>query len=429
MGKYYYHSIDEVVYSETCSNGLQVFIIPKANYNGVTALMATKFGSLQSKTTIDYQGHPLCIERGVAHFLEHRIFDYKKGPVIDLYSAMGSYANAFTSYDKTVFYFYGTKKIQTGIDLLLDFTRELNVSKESVEKEKEIIINELNMYLDQPESVLLHGMLMNLYKNHEIRYDIGGTEQEVRATSLEMLEAAHATFYHPKNVALIIVGNVNVTECFHYIREKVQTFPVVAQNKYQLEQIVEPNEVNCEYSSVELPIACQKVMIGYKHLPYPPTLDPKVRNKNEIIWSMYLELVFGSSSKLNQKLLEKGVIVSPIDASKFCGENYSSTIISADVYNEEEFIKAIAENIGTVNFSSVAFERCKHAEIAAFIRNLEDVQGLAVNFVYNFFDGVIALEDYDVINSITYEDVVKFAELYKIKNRAIFTIKPKEQVK
>ena len=429
MENQYFKSVNETLYHEELPNGLNVFLIPKKDYRGVCGVVASKFGSLQSNAVIEQNGKEIHAKKGVAHFLEHRMFDNKRGPVMDLFSAYGAMSNAFTTFDKTAYYFFATNEIDKCLDLLMDFVSELNISEAGVEKEKDIIVSELKMTLDQPDNIIYDGIFANLYKYHEIRNDVGGNEAEVRSTTREILSACHQTFYHPKNMVLVVVGDIDVEQCMRVIRKNQARKDYGVQNAYHFENQLEPTAVACAYSERVMPVTCQKIAIGYKHKPLDSNLSPKEANKYIMTLSMYLDLMFGESSVINAELYQHQVINAPLETLYMDGPDYLSSIIFADVLDYDKLVDTIDAKIDKPTFTKAEFERIKHMQMGFIIRCFDDVQSIAINFINNYFRGVNSLEDYEVLASITYEDVKAMAKLFEHRNRAIFTIKPAKEQK
>ena len=186
MKTHNYPELNEIVIEEQLDNGLTVFLIPKPEFTEISGYFATRFGGVDSdKLLLTDKGWQQALP-GVAHFLEHRMFDAPQGQVFDLFSALGAQSNAYTSYENTVYYFTATDHSLENVTLLLDFVQGFRVSADKVENEKDIIIQELRMYADMPEQQLYRGLIENMYANHPYRIDIGGTEESVRATTKEL---------------------------------------------------------------------------------------------------------------------------------------------------------------------------------------------------------------------------------------------------
>ncbi len=424
MEKQYFPNIKETLYHEVLPNGLNVFMLPKADYCSVCGIIATKFGSLQSDAIIETPAGSVKARKGIAHFLEHRSFDYKQGPVLDLFAALEADSNAFTSYDKTAYYFNTTSNVEQCANLLLDFIYELNITPASVEKEKGIIVEELKMYADRPMVKLIRGILEGLYVNHQIRDDIGGTIETVNATTLQELAACHQTFYHPSNMVLIFAGNIQPEQLIEVVKQNQKQKAYGKRHVFTFPLLVEPEEVNYAYSEIALPLSIQKVAVGYKLKAYAGKCSAAQANKLSMVNSIYLDLLFGGSSSLYASLYKQGIISPSLEAAQYEGDDYRSVIIVAEVLDYPAFIQAVKQAIANPDLPQESFERLKNSMLGQSIRGYEDIQSLAFNFMDNYFRGVNALEDYEVLKSIKYEDVLQVSEEYKVAPSSIFTIIP-----
>ena len=428
LNKKYYKNIKETVYSTTLKNGLKVFLIPKVDYSETAAVFATKFGSLESNATLVHNNKSIKGKLGVAHFLEHRMFDNPKGPVFDLFSKLGAISNAFTSFDKTAYYFVTSEKLEANVELLLDFVQGLEIKPESVEKEKGIIIEELKMYHDMPDSRLGQGILENLYKNHPVKFDIGGTIEEVSSTSLEVLKACHQTFYHPKNMVLVVVGKMNIKSLIKTIEKNQNNKKFNARLTPVLPKIKEPSSVTKKYHEIKMPISTTKLAIGYKLKPIDH-LTPAKQNKRLIEYSIYQDLLFDQSTSFYQQLVKDKVITPSLDAQSFQGQGYNSLILEAEVLAQEKLIKAVDNRIQNTDLSKLKaeFAIIKNMHLGDAIRSFESPQRLAINYMSNYFDGVNVFEDIEAIKKITLEDIIKVSAEVKKASKTVFAIKPKER--
>ena len=187
---------------ETLSNGLHVVLWQKPDYQKSLFMMATPLGALDIEQ-VDSKGNNYRFPAGIAHFLEHKMFETKEGDIMEEFSKMGANVNAFTSYTETVYYFTCASDVEKPLNLLLDFVQELNISEASVEKEKGIIIQELNMYKQMSDSRLLNETYASLFSKHPLRYDIGGDDKSVSSTTVEDLRNCYHLNYHPQRMVLV----------------------------------------------------------------------------------------------------------------------------------------------------------------------------------------------------------------------------------
>ena len=266
---------------------------------------------------------------GLAHFLEHRVFDYKEGNVIDLFYKLGADVNAYTSYDRTVYYFNTTQNFNECLNLLLDFPTSFTMSEEKVENEKDIIVSELLMYKDDPNDKLFKGLMTAMYKEHPIRFDVGGEVEEVRATTRDLLYDVHSTFYNPKNMFLVIVGDVDVEETMKIVEDKQFN-----ENKcsYKKNNIDEDVNVNEEKSIVYGEVNNEKIMIGYKLLPMD-TLSKSNQTRTFLSLDLLTSILYAPSSEFYKEMIDNQYVSSLfLDMLQY--DNMFCLLLEADLFSE-----------------------------------------------------------------------------------------------
>ena len=219
MEKIYYQTLKETLFHEKLENGLEVYLLPKVGFEKTYGLFSTNFGSIDTTFVPLGQKEMVKVEDGIAHFLEHKMFDMKDGDAADKFAKLGASSNAFTSSSRTAYLFSTTTNENACVELLLDFVQSLDITDESVEKEKGIICQEIKMYDDDPDWRVYFGAIANLYHNHPVRIDIAGTCDTVNNTYKDMLELCYHTFYHPHNMMLFVVGNIQPEELVDVIKE------------------------------------------------------------------------------------------------------------------------------------------------------------------------------------------------------------------
>lgn len=412
MKKMEYSLIEETVCKHKLENGLEVYIIPKNDFTKTTVYFATKFGSLHSGLKVNDGKEEIIIPGGLAHFIEHRIFDNKKGPVMDRFSALGASCNAYTSYNRTAYHFKNDHNINACIELLLDFVQEFTVKAESVEKEKDIIIEELRMYLDYPSTNLYLGLLNNLYFHHPIKEDVGGSEKDVKETTCKALKAAYRQFYHPENMILVICGKVNPDLILKNIidNQSQKVFPPYdGIPDFTFE---EPLNVVKEFSVQKFHVSLDKVAFGVKLAPlvYNNVIE---YTKQCYLYEILLDLIFSISGKYYEEWLKMQIITNSLAYSHLEGKNYNSIIITADVYKRDIFIEYISKIFKAVdNYlpKEEDFTRIKKAKIGSFIKSLNHPSVIARELVEAYMDEREYFETMEIIQSITYHEIINLAK-------------------
>lgn len=414
MKKTYYSDLDETLFHETLKNGLNVYIITKKGYKEKCAFFGTRFGSLQTNDLlIDEEGNKHKVLGGIAHFLEHRLFDNKRGNVMDLYDDMGAHCNAYTSFDKTVYHFSTVGNFEQGLELLLDFPSEFEMSEEAVEKEKDIIIQEIKMYQDMPDRLLFFNALQSLYLSHPIINDIGGEIEEVQQTTRKLLNLCHSTFYDPSNMSIVIVGDVDVDQIMQLIKQnqKGKKFNV---SKIERKIINEASKVNKEKEIIVMPVNNDKIIIGYKLQPLND-LDVFQKNKTMIALEIIGDILFSKSGEYYEKLVEQE-LVSSIDTEIMIFDGMASFLVAAESNKTSLLEVEIKKNILSVItlLTKENLDRNKKALVSKLLYQFNSCENIGLNFIssilegFNHFDKQKAIQeiDLDYIKSIASEMLI-----------------------
>jgi len=409
MDKWVYSSIDEEVYHKTLSNGLNVYLINKPGYKEKCAFFGTKFGSFQTgDTLINKEGEKHLVLGGIAHFLEHRLFDYYKGNVMDLYDELGAYTNAFTSYNKTVYYFSTINNFEECLNLLLDFPSVFEMSEDAVNKEKDIIVQEVLMYKDMIDQKIFDKTMNNLYFEHPIKFDVAGEVEEVRETTKDLLRLCHQTFYSPSNMQLVVVGDIDIDKTLELIEnnQKDKKFDV---SKH------EPKIINEDYSKVikeedELidNTNNDKLMIAYKLKPFEND-----RVKKQLCLEFISSLLFSSSTDFYENLVKDG-LASTIESEIISYNDVTTFTFNCDVTDSNKVKELVKDRVkNALNcFKEEDLENIKKSEIAFIIRSCNSCVTLAKYFVMYLFENTNYLNLIDVIKEITVDDLVEVYNEY-----------------
>lgn len=400
-----YETIDEKVYQETLDNGLNVFIINKPGYNKKFVTYTTKYGSLDDQFIANGVSHS--VPDGIAHFLEHKMFEKEDGDVFNLFSKNGANANAFTSFDRTSYLFSTTENFYDNLKLLMKMVEEPYFTDETVEREIGIINEEIKMYQDNPGYRLYFETLKAMYKNLPVKIDIAGTLDSIREITKEHLFLCHETFYHPSNMALIIVGDFNVGEVFEFIRSHQDERNVSTQ--MQIERILpkEPAEVNISKNILELDVSETKVMLGFKRLQN--LKEDEARLKRDISMMFALDMLFGEQSDyyyemLNNHLIDDSFNFSHLEETEFC-----HVLMTTNTNTPENFKKRILEIIEEAKHNDTINEKRlnnqKREVIGDFLSSLNSPEYIANQYTKYHLDGYDLYRLPEVIESITLEEV------------------------
>ncbi len=300
MKKQYYPQLDETVLWDKLPNGLTVAVVPKKGFQKKLAYFVTDYGSIHTRFKLD--GEIFEAPDGVAHFLEHKMFDLPRGEISGEFAALGANPNAFTSYDMTAYYFSGTEEFQKNLELLLEFVSTPYFTAESVAKEQGIIGQEIDMVADSPESRVFENLMEIMYSVHPVRIPILGTRQTIGEINPEVLYRCHQAFYRPENMMLCVIGDVDAEAIQETALRLLPENPphTVEKETWQEPMTVERPEVICK-----MEVAMPMFQLGFK-------CEPQDRGEAavrlEMVGDLAAEALFGESSKLYLELYEKGLI-------------------------------------------------------------------------------------------------------------------------
>ena len=300
MKRVYYPQLDETVIWEQLPNGLTIAVVPKKGFQKKLAYFVTDYGSIHTRFALD--GEWLEAPDGVAHFLEHKMFDLPRGEVSAEFAAMGANPNAFTSYDMTAYYFSGTEQFQKNLELLLEFVSTPYFTAESVAKEQGIIGQEIDMVYDSPESRVFENLMEIMYSVHPVRVPILGTRETIGKITPEVLYRCHQAFYRPENMMLCVVGDVDAEEI---CATAARMLPEKMAHTVEKDTWQEPMAVAQQSITCKMEVAMPMFQLGFKCEPQDKG-DAAVRL--EMIGDLAAEALFGESSQLYLELYEKGLI-------------------------------------------------------------------------------------------------------------------------
>jgi len=300
MNQQYYPQLNENLYSCRLKNGLQVQVVPRPGFSRKLAYFVTDFGSIHTQFMLE--GEKIQVPAGIAHFLEHKMFELPDRDVSAEFAALGANVNAFTSYDMTAYYFSCTENFSENLQLLLEFVSTPYFTQESVRREIGIIDQEIGMNADSPERVF-ENLMQAMYSNHPIAVPILGSRDSIRQITPELLETCHRAFYTPANMILCVVGDVDPQQVAQIAEEVLGDEEKPAGIKLRPWQ----EEMTCQKDTVsmQMEVAMPNFQLGFK-CESVGLGEEAIRQ--EIIGDLAAEALFGESSALYLQLYEQGLI-------------------------------------------------------------------------------------------------------------------------
>ena len=412
-------NLDLSIYTKTLDNGLEIYFIPYEDKNNYFITYATRYGSTITEFTPTGEKKQVKVPDGIAHFLEHKMFEQPSGEdPFTFFSKSGTGANASTSYDSTQYICYGTKKFNENLNYLLDFVNTPYYTDENVEKEKGIIAEELNMYMDIPDFKLDNRLKECVYKNHPRRIDIGGTVEEINKITKEDLYLCYNNFYTPNNMFILIAGNFNMDKALESIENKLSDKKNIKLPKISMTK--EPIKTNIKEDTFEADINIPKLGYAIKI----PTKDLSIKEGIELdlYLSMLTSILFGPASEFREKLRQEKLI-NGIYTEWESIKGYKTFYITSSTEDIDKLIELINDEI-----DETAFERIKKVWIANEVKITDYIEAT----VSNTYDDIIRYKKIipnriELIRKLKLNKLNKLVSEINFNNKTIVKMLPKDK--
>jgi len=421
MKKNNLEKLDLELYTETLDNGLEIYIVPKSNVNGIYATLSTKFGSIYQEFVPIGQKKMVKVPLGVAHFLEHKVFEQKddKDP-FTFFSERGCDANANTSNYKTTYLFSGANSFNENINYLLDYVQSPYFTDENVDKEKGIIEQEIKMYEDEPFFKMYNGIIYNSFVKHPIKYPIAGTIKDIYEITKEDLYTCYNTFYHPANMFMVITGDVNPEKTIKTIKDNQKKKEFAKFTPINKKEYDEPDKVDKKSEKINMDIEISKLGIGYKI-----NCSEMKENINDIksYLSILLDTKLGTTSEINENLKKENLITSDIDTTLVNTDKHILIMIMVETNNPNKVLKQIEEELENLHIDKKDLERKKKVRKSNCIYRSDSIYSINNKIVSNImnYDKVI-LDDYKKIDELNIQTMNKIIENINLNNKTTYII-------
>jgi len=416
------------IYEFNHKSGLPVIFIPKPGFSERYAMFTTKFGSADSCLTnlnLSSVGK-MDVPQGIAHFLEHKLFEQKDGDVMSEYAKMGVRPNAFTSSTQTSYLFSCTNNFEPALKLLLNYVQNPYFTPENVDKEKGIIGQEINMYLDNPDSVIYMNFLRGLYVNNPVRNDIAGSIESISAITPDILYLLYNTFYTPENMVLVIVGDEEPSEIRRIVEESMEEQWVNRNSTgYAPYNVTEPMGIFEKYTEHKAEVSTPSFMFGYKDNQHFD--DPIYLAKKEIEVKILLEMLFGRCSDFYGSLYSEGIINESFYSFYELERGFAYTAFGGESRESSRVIERIQKRIHEAkhgNISETDFSRIKRGSYGSFIKGFNSVEGVCRLYTNAALADVSVFDYFSLYDKIDFNSVVKRIKLFDESKSAISVIKP-----
>lgn len=420
--------LKEEYYFKKLDNGMHVYLYPKLDFHRTYAIFRTKFGSFDLEFYDPKTNELIVTPPGVAHFLEHKMFESPDGSdIVEVFSRIGGDSNAFTTYDNTAYLVTTSENELENIKTLIDFVQTPYFTDENIEKEKPIIEQEIRMYLDKASTSLYNHLLQNMYQKNNVRHDIGGTLESIYDINKDILYKCYNTFYHPSNMTLTIIGNFDKESVMKMIEENQleKNYQVATQIKRNYH--IEDEHVVAADTSSYMDISTPKVGCGVKF--NVSGYDYKEIYKNMILLDILSDIFFDESSDFYHRLIESEIINNSFVYDPYFEPTYGHIAFTVDTLKVEEFKEEIKKEIlkiKTAEISESTFNRYKKVVLANSIARFNYLESIA-NLIADLDAVDLDLfETLEIKNNITVQDLKHVQDMIKEEAITFHTIYPKK---
>ena len=415
----------ETLYVEHLDNGLDIYMVPKTSVKNFYITLNVKYGSIY--TNYKYNGQSYNNPKGIAHYLEHLMFNMPEGDAFEKFNNLGSSANAYTSNEVTCYEVFSNSKFKENLSYLLKMVYTPHFTKELVNKERGIITEEIKMYEDDPATVLFHNLYSNLFINDERKYLVSGTVEDIKSIKSEDITNAYKAFYVPENMFLIITGNFNPEEAVAITSEVMSEFGFPESDLPELSVTKEPLEVSCEYFSKKMNVNKSKVALAYK-VPKSSFKSLKISN---LELRLYINLIiksnFGSTSIINEEMKSNGIINRIIGTRLEETEDYYILIFIAETDYPDYFVNRIKDSMEKLSITDESLKRKIKVALSNTIwlyDNIEAVNSDIQNDILKY--GTTITDIYQIYKSLNTETALKIINKLNDKLLTVSVIKPEE---
>ena len=423
MNKTEYKSLGETLYTATLPNGLPIYVLTKPGFRKCFAAFAADYGGADRRFVLGGGMHDT--PAGVAHYLEHKMFDTEDGNALVRLEANGASPNAFTSDTMTLYHFECTSKFEENLRELLSFVSVPYFTAESVAKEQGIIGQEIRMTEDSPDYRLYINLMRSLFASNPLRDGVAGTVESIAEITPETLYNCHKAFYHPSNMALAVVGDVDPALVERVAREILTPEPAEKPRvDYGPEESLEPL-AGCISEAME--VSLPQFAAGLKMGPAP---HGEAALRERIVGGMALKCLFGRSSAFYTRLYSEGLLNTDFSCEADFAAGQAFAMFGGESRDPEKVLEEIKKEIaavGQTGFDEDFFLRQKKASYGQRIRALGNFEGLAVSLAESHFCGYQPLDAFGVLESVSAEECARWVrEKLKTENIALSVISPKE---
>jgi len=404
MNSKYFSTTGETLYTDTLPNGLRICVIPKPEYMLSYAVFAANYGGAHRRFLLNGEWHDT--PAGVAHFLEHKLFDMPDGDnALNVLSANGAQPNAFTSSGMTAYYFDCTEKLEENLRMLLKFVSTPYFTEETVQKEQGIIGQEIGMVEDNPDFVIYNRLMRMLYEHNPVRDQVAGSVESIAEIHADTLYSCHKAFYAPSNMVLCVEGNVEPERIRAIAEELLPTEKAAAPvpDLGEAETLFPLEKRHTEYMETSAP----QFLIGAKLMPE----KGEAMLRQSIVSQLALRTLFGSSAPFYSRLYAEGLLNRSFDFETDFIAGTATAMLYGESPDPERVLAEVDGLVASVRKSGIPeedFRRAKRASFGARLRGSEDFDSVCVSLAAGVFEGYCACDSFEVLQSVSREECERF---------------------
>ena len=384
-------------------SGLTLMLCPMKGYSTAYALFATRCGSIDDSFSIG-DGEMVQVPNGIAHFLEHKLFESEEGDAFEQYAKTGASANAYTSFDRTAYLFGCTDRFRESLEILLNLVTTPYFTEQTVKKEQGIIGQEIRMYDDDPDWRVYFNLLGALYQEHPIRIDIAGTVESIAGISADLLYRCYNAFYNLNNMVLSIAGNFEIKDVVEACDKILKP---AAPVRVSTREVQEPDEIRTRRVEQTLEVAAPLFQIGFKG-------RAKSYRENilaQVTGELVCDLIAGESTALYRELYDEGLINAVFDTEVMAGPNYLVNIFSGESRDPDAAFARLTDGVRALQERGILeedFERARRAAYGRYVGIYGNVESMAGMMVLAKLADFGAYEPLDLLGELTLNDAQAF---------------------
>lgn len=413
--------LDETVFYAKHPSGLSVFVAPKKGYASQFAIFGTRYGSIDNHFRMG--GQDVRVPEGIAHFLEHKLFESEDGDAFSRYARTGASANAYTSFDRTCYLFTSTERFTDSLEILLDFVQHPYFTEATVQKEQGIIGQEIRMYEDSPSWRVMFNLLGCLYHTHPVKIDIAGTAESISHITADLLYTCYNAFYNPHNMALCVAGDVSPK----VVGDLADKWLKSATDS-GVESVFEPEPAGIVSPRAEqhLSVSVPLFDLGFKDMP----AEGSAAAQAEATVGVMLELLCGSASPLYRTLYDQGLINQSFGGEYFNGRSFAAVLIGGESRDPDAVAEAVHTEIARLRAEGIdagRFARAKKYVYGRLLSHYDNVDGVANALAGMHFMGMKPFDMAEATAAVTAENVEqKLTACMSRENAALSVVLPAE---